>query len=203
MKWHQLISKEVNNIELKSLKNSNIRIENEMAFYPITEDGHYIGMLGQDDKIIHVPALQIKQHPLEALNIACKWDIDCIPVCHNDLFKGVLTLKNLINIIGQDWSFTTPGSSIFFESPSNNPFSSDLMSSIKSEGIRVLSFSSNYSEEKEKFMNFIRVDSIDPYLAIKTLERHGYKLIDHYPKGTREAEIEENLEHLTHFLNIK
>jgi len=205
MKWHHLIKKQVDNLEFENNDFLNLELSSKkkIIIKPFIEENIYKGMVDSKDQILEVPALQLEQHPIESMTIFSQWNIDFIAVCNDEIFIGLLGLKDLVNIIGKQWCFQELGSTIWFESPMNIPFSSDLMKSIESEDINIINFSVDFDQKTGKYLNFIRVDQRDPNQTMETLERLGCALIGYYPKGIRRLVLKENLEHLTHFLNIE
>tara|TARA_B100000767_G_scaffold245486_1_gene244437 strand:+ start:1025 stop:1642 length:618 start_codon:yes stop_codon:yes gene_type:complete len=205
MKWHHLIKKQVDNLEFQNIDflNMGLLSKKNVIVKPLIHEHLYKGMINADDKILAVPSLQLEQHPIESMTIFSEWNTDFIAVCDDQIFIGLLGLKDLVNIIGKQWCFQESGSTIWFKSPVNKPFSSDLMKSIELENINIINFSVDLDQETGEYLNFIRVDQRDPNQTIQTLERLGCQLIGYYPKGIRRFELKENLEHLTYFLNIE
>ena len=205
MKWHHLIKKQVDKAEFENIDFINMELlsKKNIVVKPLIEKKIYKGMVDSNNQILAVPSLQLEQHPIESMTIFSQWNTDFIAVCDEQIFIGLLGLRDLVNIIGNQWCFQESGSTIWFESPVGKPFSSELMKSIESENINIINFSLDFDQETGKYLNFIRVDQKDPNHTIQTLERLGCQLNGYYPQGVRKIELKENLEHLSHFLNIE
>ena len=205
MKWHHLIKKQFDKAEFENIDFINMELlsKKNIVVKPLIEKKIYKGMIDSNNQILAVPSLQLEQHPIESMTIFSQWSTDFIAVCDEQIFIGLVGLRDLVNIIGNQWCFQESGSTIWFESPVGKPFSSELMKSVESENINIINFSVDFDQETGKYLNFIRVDQKDPNHTIQTLERLGCQLIGYYPKGIRRVELKENLEHLSHFLNIE
>ena len=205
MEWHKFIIKENQNFQLNSLR-SKIRddLSHPMREYkPIIEDNVYKGFRGKDAELLKPAILQIDSNIIDALSIIENYDLDFIAVCDENEFLGIVTLNDIIKNIASIYSFKEPGSSIWFYCSDNKPVSSELIHSLELENIRVLTFSVDFIEDIHRYLNYIRINQLDPNQTLKTLERLGCEIKGYYPKGSRVKEFEKKLEHLSHFLSIE
>ena len=65
-----------------------------------------------------------------------------------------------------------------------------------------MAFSTDFVAERSVFRSFARLDQLDPTAALATLERFGCTILGYYPKGHRAEEVEDNLDHLLHYLDL-
>jgi hypothetical protein len=205
MKWHKFIIKENENFQLNSLR-SIIRddLSHPMIEYkPIIEDNVYKGFRGKDAELLKPAILQIDSNIIDALSTIENYDLDFIAVCDENEFLGIITLNDIIKNIASIYSFKETGSSIWFYCSDNKPVSSELIHSLELENIRILTFSVDFIEDTHRYLNYIRIDQLDPNQTLETLERLGCDIKGYYPKGSRGMEFEKKLEHLSHFLSIE
>lgn len=176
--------------------------ESRTRFWPVVEEGLYSGLMGPDGHVLSVPAIQVAQHPVDALAIASAWDVDCVAVCEKETFQGSYKSQDIAERIGSQWAFQLPGSTIWFEHPISQHFGGEWIRGIEAEGVRVVAFSTDLVPERNVFRSFARLDQIDPTAALATLERFGCTILGYYPKGYRAEEVEDNLDHLLHYLDL-
>lgn len=176
--------------------------ESRTRFWPVVEEGLYSGLMGPDGHVLSVPAIQVAQHPVDALAIASAWEVDCVAVCEKDTFQGSYKSQDIAERIGSQWAFQLPGSTIWFEHPISQHFGGEWIRGIEAEGVRVVAFSTDLVPERNVFRSFARLDQIDPTAALATLERFGCTILGYYPKGYRAEEVEDNLDHLLHYLDL-
>jgi hypothetical protein len=168
----------------------------------VVEEGLYSGLMGPDGHVLSVPAIQVAQHPVDALAIASAWEVDCVAVCEKETFQGSYKSQDIAERIGSQWAFQLPGSTIWFEHPISQHFGGEWIRGIEAEGVRVVAFSTDLVPERNVFRSFARLDQIDPTAALATLERFGCTILGYYPKGYRAEEVEDNLDHLLHYLDL-
>ena len=176
--------------------------ESRTRFWPVVEEGLYSGLMGPDGHVLSVPAIQVSQHPVDALAIASAWEVDCVAVCEKETFQGSYKSQDIAERIGSQWAFQLPGSTIWFEHPISQHFGGEWIRGIEAEGVRVVAFSTDLVPERNVFRSFARLDQIDPTAALATLERFGCTILGYYPKGYRAEEVEDNLDHLLHYLDL-
>ena len=176
--------------------------ESRTRFWPIVEEGVYTGLMGPGGHILSVPALQAAQHPVDALAVASAWQVDCVAVCDKDLWQGSYKSQDIADRIGKQWAFQLPGSTIWFEHPVQTHFGGEWIRGIEAEGVRVVAFSTDLITDRNVFRSFARLDQADPTAALATLERFGCTILGYYPKGYRAEEVEDNLDHLLHYLDL-
>ncbi len=205
MEWHKFIIGENENFQLDSLR--SIVCDDSSypltQFKPIIEDNVYKGFRGKDTELIKPAILQIDSNIIDALAAIENYDLSFIAVCDEDKFLGIITLNDIIKNIASIYSFKEPGSSIWFYSSDNKPVSSELIHSLEIENIRILTFSVDFIEDTHQYLNYIRIDQLDPNQTLEILERLGCDIKGYYPKGSRGIEFEKKLEHLSHFLSIE
>ena len=205
MEWHKFIIGENENFQLDSLR--SIVCDDSSypltEFKPIIEDNVYKGFRGKDTELIKPAILQIDSNIIDALAAIENYDLSFIAVCDEDKFLGIITLNDIIKNIASIYSFKEPGSSIWFYSSDNKPVSSELIHSLEIENIRILTFSVDFIEDTHQYLNYIRIDQLDPNQTLEILERLGCDIKGYYPKGSRGIEFEKKLEHLSHFLSIE
>ena len=205
MEWHKFIIGENENFQLDSLR--SIVCDDSSypltQFKPIIEDNVYKGFRGKDTELIKPAILQIDSNIIDALAAIENYDLSFIAVCDEDKFLGIITLNDIIKNIASIYSFKEPGSSIWFYSSDNKPVSSELIYSLEIENIRILTFSVDFIEDTHQYLNYIRIDQLDPNQTLEILERLGCDIKGYYPKGSRGIEFEKKLEHLSHFLSIE
>ena len=205
MEWHKFIIRENENFQLDSLR--SIVCDDSSypltQFKPIIEDNVYKGFRGKDTELIKPAILQIDSNIIDALAAIENYDLSFIAVCDEDKFLGIITLNDIIKNIASIYSFKEPGSSIWFYSSDNKPVSSELIYSLEIENIRILTFSVDFIEDTHQYLNYIRIDQLDPNQTLEILERLGCDIKGYYPKGSRGIEFEKKLEHLSHFLSIE
>ena len=149
---------------------------------------------------IDVPCLDHSQHPIEALGIMHQYGTDVVAVCDGEGYKECLSAVNLAQQIGAQWSFQTPGSTVWFLS--DRVLSGAQIQAIESEGLRVIAHATDWKAATEQFINFIRLDQIDPSAAVAVLERQGATILGYAPKGRSGDAMDENFDHLMHFINL-
>ena len=170
-------------------------------YEPIVQDGQYLGMRNSaSGEQVDVPCLDHAQHPIEALGIMHQYGTDAVAVCDPSGFKDCIYAVDLAQQIGAQWAFQTPGSTIWFLS--DRVLGGEDLLAIEGEGLRVIAHATDWKGDTEQFINFIRLDQPDPSAAVAVLERKGATILGYAPKGRSGDEMDENFDHLMHFMNL-
>lgn len=173
-----------------------------IAYWPVAnEGGHYVGMSSLDGSISEQRPFYSDQHPVDALNLMAKNNLDSVAVVNQEMeLLGGLSSARLSRWMGAQWCFELPGSSVWLHA--SQTVSGSWIQALEEEGYRVVALATDYDAGALKFGTWIRLDQPDPTAAIETLERLGATVLGAYPPGRRHNDAQDNLDHLMHYLNL-
>ena len=78
----------------------------------------------------------------------------------------------------------------------------DLKETLEEEGYRIVAMATDFHQESGLFGTWLRLDQPDPTAAAETLERMGITVLGSFPRGRRQDDAQDNLDHLLHYLSV-
>jgi predicted transcriptional regulator len=176
----QFLLREIDLIDVQSLKASSLTIEKENIF--VFEDDHvFQAMIKMNNN-----------------------DLSMIPVVNREMdYKGVLTKRNVIDYICDSHSIGGEGSIIILEETFRDYSLTNISNIIEQEGGKVIGlFITSVDQQSEKLWISLKLNTLIISNIIAALERREYNVIAQISGEHGENMIKERYESLMTFLNI-
>jgi len=186
---------------------------------PVVEGGEFKGLL-TDEMIYNInnPELAIKdvvmdtggcyvyldKHIYDVLKVSSEYHSTMVAVLDRDhVYQGVVTIEDAIAAFADTISIQTDGGVLILSMYMSEYSLYDIARVIESENAKVLSsFITGDPLDDSKIKVTLKVDKPELRHIKATLERFGYKVIDHYQEEVGVTREQDRLGNLMRFLDI-
>lgn len=186
---------------------------------PVVEKGNFKGFItdeiiyeinNPDLSIAEVELLasscvvQMEKHIYEVLRIASENQVSMVAVLDKDQkYLGVVSEEDAITAFTDTISIQSPGGVLILSMFMTDYSLYDIARVVESENAKVLSsFISNDPLDDSKIKVTLKIDQMELRHIKATLERFGYKIIDHYEEEGGITREQDRLGNLLRFLDI-
>lgn len=186
---------------------------------PLTDQGHFLGMIKEEvifdinnaDSLISdispsCPECWVysDKHIYDVLRISSEQHSNIVAVLdRNDTYLGVVTMEDSIAAFADSLSIQTQGGVLILSLSMTDYVLSEISRIIESENTKVLSsFITTDPLDETKIKLTLKLDKPELRHIKATLERFGYKVLDHYQEETGVSGEEERIGNLLRFLDI-
>ncbi len=177
------------------------RPEGQLHWPVSNPQGLYLGMESASGELLEVRPFYSDQHAVDALSLLAEHRLDSVAVVNQDLeLLGGLSASRLSQWMGQHWCFQLPGSSIWLKD--FQTLRGSVIQTLEEEGYRIVAMATDFRQESGLFGTWLRLDQPDPTAAAETLERMGITVLGSFPRGRRQDDAQDNLDHLLHYLSV-
>ena len=189
------------------------------AYLPVVDKGKFLGFIS--DEIIYEindPDLLISQIELEAgtcwvytdkhiydvLRVASENQISLVAVLDREnSYMGVITMEDAIAAFADSLSIKSQGSVLILSMNMSDYHLSEIARLVESENTKILSsFITTDPLDDAKIKLTLKMDKPDLKHVKATLERFGYRIIDHYQEETGVSADADRIGNLLRFLDI-
>jgi len=189
------------------------------AFLPVVDQGKFLGFIS-DEIIFEInnPELLIGQIELEAgncwvytdkhiydvLRVASENQINLVAVLDREnTYMGVITMEDAISAFADSLSIKSQGSVLILSMNMSDYHLSEIARLVESENTKILSsFITVDPLDDTKIKLTLKMDKLDLKHVKATLERFGYKIIDHYQEESGISADADRIGNLLRFLDI-
>ncbi|WP_143962661.1 CBS domain-containing protein [Litoribacter populi] len=186
---------------------------------PVVHEGEFKGLI-TDEQIYNLnnPELSIQEVEMEAqscfvfkdkhiydvLRVASEFQSNMVAVIDREnVYHGVITLEDAISAFADTLSIQSQGGVLILSMYMTDYSLHEIARVIESENAKVLSnFISNDPLDDSKIKVTLKVDKNELRHIKATLERFGYKVIDHYQEEPSVSGEYDRLGNLLRFLDI-
>ncbi|MEX2591835.1 MAG: CBS domain-containing protein [Anditalea sp.] len=186
---------------------------------PVVEGGQFKGLL-TDEMIYNInnPELAIKEigmdtggcyvyldkHIYDVLKVSSEFHSTMVAVLDRDnVYQGVVTIEDAIAAFADTISIQTDGGVLILSMFMTEYSLYDIARVIESENAKVLSsFITGDPLDDSKIKVTLKIDKTELRHIKATLERFGYKVIDHYQEEVGISREQDRLGNLLRFLDI-
>jgi hypothetical protein len=186
---------------------------------PVVNENRFVGFV--TDELIYTindPELFIKditqvspacfvyldKHIYEVIKVASEHKINMVAVLDRELnYLGVVTMEDAIGAFADSLSIQAQGAVLILSMYMTDYSMFEISRIIESENAKILSsFISNDPLDDSKIKVTLKLDKSELRHIKATLERFGYRIIDHYQEEAGVSGEQERIENLLRFLNI-
>ncbi|HLT07823.1 MAG TPA: CBS domain-containing protein [Cyclobacteriaceae bacterium] len=186
---------------------------------PVVEGGRFKGMI-TDEMIYNLnqPDMSIgdvemdtigcyvygDKHIYDVLKVSSEFHLTMVAVLdRNNVYEGVVTIEDAIAAFADTLSIQTSGGVLILSMPMTEYSLYEIARVIESENAKILSsFITSDPLDENKIKVTIKVDRPELRHIKATLERFGYKVIDHYQEEVAISREQDRLGNLLRFLDI-
>ncbi len=220
-----MVAEEILNNEFPVLDRSDICMkavtlmdEYNLSHYPVLDGEKLSGLLFEDDLYAvdnwetSIADSGVKVHPVFAnsaehlLTITARMSkagLTCLPVVNDkQIYQGIITISELMKIIGSLPFVKDPGGLIELEIPVIDYMLSDIVRIIESNHFRILGMYFTSVPEQRIIRLSVKLNKSDIRRAIDALERHQYKVTASYQNASENDNLQDRYDNLMHILNL-
>ncbi len=186
---------------------------------PVVEEGQFRGLI-TDEMIYNInnPELTIREVELKAVNcyvfkdkhiydvlrVASEFQTNMVAVVDRENhYHGVVTLEDAIAAFADSIAIQAQGGVLVLSMLMTDYSLYEIARVVESENSKILSsFITNDPLDESKIKLTLKVDQLELRHIKATLERFGYKVIDHYQEEMGVSGEQDRLDNLLRFLDI-
>lgn len=186
---------------------------------PVVHEGHFMGLV-TDEMIYEIndPNLTIQEialistggfvqmdrHIYEVLRVSSEHHSNMVAVLDKDqIYQGVVTVEDAITAFTDSISIQSQGGVLILSMFMTDYSLYDIARIVESENAKVLSsFISSDPLDDSKIKVTLKLDQTELRHIKATMERFGYKVIDHYQEEIGLSSEQDRLGNLLRFLDI-
>ncbi|GGZ22909.1 hypothetical protein GCM10007049_14690 [Echinicola pacifica] len=186
---------------------------------PVVQEGAFKGLvtgemiynLNQDDILISDLDLESEacfvskeKHIYDVLRVASEYHTNMVAVVDEaHIYHGVITLEDAIAAFADTLAIQAQGGVLVLSMFMTDYSLFEIARVIESENAKVLSsFLISDPLDDSKIKVVLKVDKTELRHIKATLERFGFKVIDHYQEEMEESKEQDRLDNLMRFLNL-
>ncbi len=186
---------------------------------PIVDDGHYIGMVSEDDILdasdlmntigditpsnlerVHIHE---QSHIYEVISTMNNFQLEILPVLSEEQdYMGVITLRDIVSQLGTMFTLHEPGGIIILEIPQNGYMLSEIGRITESENVKVLSLYITQSSNSQSYYATLKVNVEDLSRLVASFNRFEYNVIKTFFRADQVQNYQRNLDALMNYLDI-
>jgi predicted transcriptional regulator len=214
-----LISRNVPQLALtdKVAKALSLMEDFELSHLCILQKDKFIGMvckedLQQADEQANIESLQehfIHHLVLEseyfgkALALIADHNLSLLPVLsHEKDFNGVIVSSQLLHQLSKYLEAAIPGGIIILEMDRRNYSFSEICRLVETHDALITQLHTQTNTETGMMLVHVKLNKTEIADIISTLQRFEYNIISYYGEEAYTNELQENFDHLLHYLNI-
>jgi len=194
---------------MEQFKVSHLAVVNNRELIGVVSETDLLDYEHPDEQInvskLHLmrPAIHYYQHTYDLLRIMSSLNLTLIPVIdEQELYKGCITLKGIIQNLSTMSSVQNPGGVIVLELNQNDYSVTQIGNIIESNDAKILSLHVSSSAESTKLEVTIKVNREDLSGILQTFARYNYDVKATFHNGDFDKGMNDRLDEFMHFLNI-
>ena len=186
---------------------------------PVVDQGKFLGLL-RDEMIFdqNIPEENVgslepeavncwvfsDKHIYDVLKVSAEFQSNVVAVLDRELsYLGVVTMEDAISAFADSLSIQSQGSVLILSMNMTDYSLAEICRIIESENTKVLSsFISNDPLDDSKIKLTLKLDKPELRHIKATLERFGFRILDHYQEETGVSSEEDRIGNLLRFLDI-
>ncbi|WP_209330936.1 cbs domain containing protein [Lunatimonas salinarum] len=186
---------------------------------PVVHEGHFMGLVTDEmiyeindpnltiqemDLISTGGFVQMDRHIYEVLRVSSEHHANMIAVLDKDqVYQGVVTVEDAITAFTDSISIQSQGGVLILSMFMTDYSLYDIARIVESENAKILSsFISSDPLDDSKIKVTLKLDQTELRHIKATMERFGYKVIDHYQEEIGLSSEQDRLGNLLRFLDI-
>ncbi|MBY0426321.1 MAG: cbs domain containing protein [Cytophagales bacterium] len=194
-------------------------IDNKLDFLAVCDDGVYKGLVTENalhavttsNSTVAKVSLEFetifardKQHLLEVLALAKKYEINVIPVLdEGDKYLGSVDLKNFYQVLANSTDMANPGGIMVISVDMNDYVLSQISRLVESHTARILLlYTSPDASDPLKMDLTLKINKTDISAIISTLERYNFNVVAYYQETEVVSRDKDRLDLLLKYINL-
>ena len=186
---------------------------------PVADQGRFLGFIGDEvifelndpEQLIGTIELEAgacwvysDKHIYDVLRVASENQSNLVAVLDREnTYRGVITMEDAIAAFADSLSIKSQGSVLILSMTMTDYLLSEISRLVESENTKILSsFITNDPLDSDKIKLTLKLDKPELRHVKATLERFGYRVIDHYQEETGISSEEDRIGNLLRFLDI-
>ncbi|MBN7809482.1 CBS domain-containing protein [Algoriphagus sp. H41] len=186
---------------------------------PVADQGRFLGFIGDEvifelndpDQLIGTIELEAgacwvysDKHIYDVLRVASENQSNLVAVLDREnSYLGVISMEDAIAAFADSLSIKSQGSVLILSMNMTDYLLSEISRLVESENTKILSsFITNDPLDSDKIKLTLKLDKPELRHVKATLERFGYRVIDHYQEETGISGEEDRIGNLLRFLDI-
>ena len=186
---------------------------------PVSDQGRFLGFIGDEvifelnnpEQVIGTIELEAgacwvysDKHIYDVLRVASENQSNLVAVLDREnSYLGVITMEDAIAAFADSLSIKSQGSVLILSMNMTDYLLSEISRLVESENTKILSsFITNDPLDSDKIKLTLKLDKPELRHVKATLERCGYRVIDHYQEETGISSEEDRIGNLLRFLDI-
>ena len=186
---------------------------------PVVDQGNFLGFLREDvifdqnDSSQYIKTLPLEghscwvftdKHIYDVLRVASEHQSNLVAVLdRNHNYQGVITMEDAISAFADSLSIQSQGGVLILSMNMTDYHLSEIARLVESENSKILSsFISTDPLDDTKIKLTLKFDRADLKHVRATLERFGYRIIDHYQEEQGMNDSDDRIRNLLRFLDI-
>ncbi|MBW3467875.1 CBS domain-containing protein [Arthrospiribacter ruber] len=186
---------------------------------PVVKEGRFLGFVSDDliytrnspelsigDFELESPAcfVYLDKHIYDVIKVASEYGINMVGVVDRDnQYLGVVTMEDAIGAFADTLSIQSRGAVLVLSMFMTDYSLFEIARIVETENAKILSsFISNDPLDDSKIKLTLKLDQTELRHIKATLERFGYRIIDHYQEEAGVSEEKDRIGNLLRFLDI-
>lgn len=186
---------------------------------PVADQGRFLGFIGDEvifelndpEQLIGTIELEAgacwvysDKHIYDVLRVASENQSNLVAVLDREnTYRGVITMEDAIAAFADSLSIKSQGSVLILSMTMTDYLLSEISRLVESENTKILSsFITNDPLDSDKIKLTLKLDKPELRHVKATLERFGYRVIDHYQEESGISSEEDRIGNLLRFLDI-
>jgi predicted transcriptional regulator len=173
----------------------------KVSHLPIVNNNQFLGLISEDDIYnLNEPDTPLGNHKLSlfspfvyetdniytVVKLATELNLTTIPVLDkNDIYLGVITLKNLIKNIAHLIGSDQQGGILIIEMNTHDYSLTQLSQIVESEGVKIINLHLTPIPDSTKIEVTIKINASDLSAVIQSLTRHDYTIKESFSETSK------------------
>ena len=194
---------------MEQFKVSHLAVVENRTFVGLVSENDLLDYEHPEEKINEIktpllkPILHYYQHAYDVVKVMSALNLTLIPVLdENEFYKGCITLKGLVQNLGNMIAVANPGGVIVLEVNQVDYSLTQIGNIIESNDAKVLSLHISSHPDSTKMEITIKVNREDLSAILQTFHRYNYNIKAHFHHGDYDRDLKGKLNEFLHYLKI-
>jgi len=194
---------------MEQFKVSHLAVVNNRELIGVVSEADLMDYERPDEQIniskLHLmrPVIHSHQHAYDLVKLMSSLNLTLIPVIdEKEMYKGSITLKGIVQNLGNMISVQNPGGVIVLELNQNDYSVTQIGNIIESNDAKVLSLHVSSTPDSTKLEVTIKVNREDLSGILQTFSRYNYSVKAAFQNSDFKNGLDDRLNEFLHFLNI-
>lgn len=184
---------------------------------PVLDQGHYVGLIGEDDlldiqneedalekhlKVLKPYGIQADDHLFNAMHIIGEANLSLLPVLRGELqYIGYLSPLEMVQDLGRQLTFREPGALIILRFETRDYHLSQLTQIVESEDAHIIGFHL-IADGPDHLQIILKINRTDIGRIVKSFERYEYQVKSVFHRSIFDDTASDRYGSLMKYLNI-